>query len=257
LENLPFMRSGSCRIHHGRTADFVSFYVLDGMTESFSSILTVAGLALLVTFIWGATIAIVYWDTSRRGMSGWKQLLWLALAALLPVVGFFAYLFTRLLQGAQPPREGTQVYAIRRATEAKRPPQAQVHLPTIAGVDLLKQTSVQAAPPKAPPRRSPRPRYALEMAEGPHKGQRWMLDQLPIRVGRGSTAFIQLNNDLGVSRNHAEIYVQEGVFHVRDLQSTHGTYVNGKRIFDHSLNVGDEIQIGASTLALRALREKP
>jgi hypothetical protein len=214
------------------------------------------GTALLVTFVWGATIAIVYWDTGRRGLGGGKQLLWLALAALLPAVGFAAYLIARLLQGAQTRREGTQVYPVQRATQAKRPPQGPVHLPTIAGIDLIKQTSVQPEPPKAPPRMSPRLRYALELAEGPHKGQRWILEPLPMRVGRGSTAFIQLNDDLGVSRHHAEFYMQEGVIHVRDLQSTHGTYVNGKRIFDHSLKVGDEIQVGASKMALRAFRER-
>jgi hypothetical protein len=236
------------------------------MSESFSSILTITGIALLVTLVWGATIAIVFWDTGRRGIGSGKQLLWLALVALLPGVGFAAYLIARLLLHKQSRREGTQPFPARRATAAKRPPEARVYMPTVAGVDLIKQTTPaaqgerlkpEARPEAQPPaRRQANTRYALEIAEGPHRGQRWILEQLPVRIGRGSSAFIRLNDDLGISRHHAEIYEQKGAIHVRDLQSTHGTYVNGQRVFDNSLNVGDEIRIGASVLILRAYRER-
>ncbi len=61
---------------------------------------------------------------------------------------------------------------------------------------------------------------------------------------------IGLDDDLGVSRQHAEIYDQAGVLRIRDLKSTHGTQVNGFSIDDKSLDPGDQIRIGASTLKI-------
>ncbi len=193
------------------------------MPESLSSILTITGLALLITLVWGATIAIVYWDTGRRGMGGGKQLLWLALAALLPLVGFVAYLWARVLAGTQPRREGTIPYPAKRTTAAKRPPKEGMHMPTIAGIDLGKPTSVMAETARSgiPLRKPSRQRFALEAAGGPHTGHRYPLNQLPQRIGRGSSSMIRLDNDLGVSRQHAEIYERDGALYVRDLQSAH------------------------------------
>ena len=71
------------------------------------------------------------------------------------------------------------------------------------------------------------------------------------RIGRGSEAQIRLDGDLGVSRQHAQIYEQSGVLRVRDLQSTHGTAVNGFSIADKSLDPGDRIRVGLSTLLVK------
>jgi ABC-type multidrug transport system ATPase subunit len=48
-----------------------------------------------------------------------------------------------------------------------------------------------------------------------------------------------------ISRNHASIQCQaDGTYLLRDLGSTNGTYVNGRRITAHTLRHGDVIQIG-------------
>jgi len=55
--------------------------------------------------------------------------------------------------------------------------------------------------------------------------------------------------DFLISREHARIVQREGYFWLEDLNSTNGTYVNGRRIFERVLlRVGDEIKIGNSVL---------
>ncbi len=60
------------------------------------------------------------------------------------------------------------------------------------------------------------------------------------------------DNEAKVSRRHARIMYQNGVYSVEDLGSTNGTYVNrGRRLIPgtpHRLNDGDEIIVGKTFL---------
>ncbi|GJE98834.1 FHA domain-containing protein [Phanerochaete sordida] len=54
-----------------------------------------------------------------------------------------------------------------------------------------------------------------------------------------------------LSRQHAEVYAQDGEIFVRDVQSQNGTYVNGARLSDQGamsapapLHTGDELVLG-------------
>lgn len=47
-----------------------------------------------------------------------------------------------------------------------------------------------------------------------------------------------------VSRQHCEIEVEGDELTVRDLGSSNGTYVNGKRIAETTLEAGDELRVG-------------
>lgn len=71
-------------------------------------------------------------------------------------------------------------------------------------------------------------------------------------LGRGTNAQIQINED-GVSRRHAKIIrAPDGTSKIEDLQSTNGTFVNGKRVDLEVLREGDRIRIGAvATLDFR------
>ncbi|MCX7994858.1 MAG: GGDEF domain-containing protein [candidate division WOR-3 bacterium] len=51
-----------------------------------------------------------------------------------------------------------------------------------------------------------------------------------------------------VSRRHARIYYEGGAFKIEDLNSTNGTFVNGKQITSAELKHGDEINIGNFTI---------
>ncbi len=73
-----------------------------------------------------------------------------------------------------------------------------------------------------------------------------------LRIGRNGDNEIQLNDD-AVSGRHAEIRVQpsaymEGYMEVwaKDLGSTNGTIVNGKRIRDHLLKHDDVVKVGTN-----------
>ena len=52
-----------------------------------------------------------------------------------------------------------------------------------------------------------------------------------------------------VSRRHCELFEKKGLLLVKDLGSSNGTFVNGKRIQDQRvLEPGDELMIGQVTL---------
>lgn len=70
-----------------------------------------------------------------------------------------------------------------------------------------------------------------------------------IAIGRRSSSDIVLSHHQ-TSRQHAQI-VREGEFWLlADLQSTHGTFVNGARIERHRLRSGDRIRLGREGLEL-------
>lgn len=70
-------------------------------------------------------------------------------------------------------------------------------------------------------------------------------------VGRGSEVDVQLA-DTGVSRRHGEVLLQpSGQYVYRDLGSTNGSKVNGRKIHEVPLVDGDRIEVGRSVLVFR------
>jgi two-component system, NtrC family, sensor kinase len=86
----------------------------------------------------------------------------------------------------------------------------------------------------------------LTVLQGPDKGRKYELpDHEPQLIGRSSEALPI--NDNTVSRRHAELTPDDGVWWIRDLHSQNGTYVNGVRITDRlKLKPGDQIRTGSS-----------
>jgi len=84
----------------------------------------------------------------------------------------------------------------------------------------------------------------LIVYEGKLEGQRWIVDQERIVIGRGSDCDIVLP-ERQASRQHLVIERDEGGYLLRDLGSKNGTFVNGKEVRDepYRLRDGDEIQI--------------
>ncbi|MEO3975752.1 DUF1707 and FHA domain-containing protein [Streptomyces sp. CAU 1734] len=54
-------------------------------------------------------------------------------------------------------------------------------------------------------------------------------DPFPLRIGRDPNNGLRLSHDT-VSRHHAELSMRNGVWILRDLGSTNGTTVNGRRV---------------------------
>jgi hypothetical protein len=83
----------------------------------------------------------------------------------------------------------------------------------------------------------------LVVRKGPNEGSTYMLDAEVTRAGRHPDSDIFLD-DITVSRRHAEIIRRADGFHVVDVGSLNGTYVNRDRVEDAKLGNGDELQIG-------------
>lgn len=66
-------------------------------------------------------------------------------------------------------------------------------------------------------------------------------------LGRSSKAGISIQ-DKKVSREHARVIFDNNMFFVEDLQSSNGTFVNGKRIEKEQVKDGDRIRIGKTEL---------
>ncbi len=69
------------------------------------------------------------------------------------------------------------------------------------------------------------------------------------RIGRGQGADIQVD-DSGVSRAHAEIVLGLPVV-IRDLGSTNGTLVDGRKVTEAPLHNGSRIQVGSTVITYR------
>ena len=72
------------------------------------------------------------------------------------------------------------------------------------------------------------------------------LDQEEVTIGRGLGNHLVLN-DSSVSRNHAQVILEEDRFVLQDLDSTNGTTVNGELVKNHMLQSGDIVSIGEVT----------
>lgn len=64
-----------------------------------------------------------------------------------------------------------------------------------------------------------------------------------VTVGRLADNSLQID-DASVSSRHAEIYLEGDKYHLHDLGSTNGTFVNGEQITDAILKHGDEVRFG-------------
>jgi diguanylate cyclase (GGDEF)-like protein len=80
---------------------------------------------------------------------------------------------------------------------------------------------------------------------GPDMGRRWELGSDEIVVGRGSDCDIQIDRD-SVSRRHARIFRVGDQWHVEDLGSTNGSYINDVPIQKSPLRDLDFVKIGSA-----------
>jgi pSer/pThr/pTyr-binding forkhead associated (FHA) protein len=78
---------------------------------------------------------------------------------------------------------------------------------------------------------------------GGRVGESFALEGDRLTIGRRPEAEVFLD-DVTVSRDHALIVQRHGEWHLDDLGSLNGTYVNRRRIESHRLADGDELQVG-------------
>lgn len=94
-----------------------------------------------------------------------------------------------------------------------------------------------------------RPRAPRAFLEVPQERRRLALGAEPLTVGRDPENDLVLD-DRRVSRRHAEIRLRLGRYTLYDLQSTNGTFVNGRRVAEVALSDGDRVQIGGTEIVV-------
>jgi DNA-binding NtrC family response regulator len=94
----------------------------------------------------------------------------------------------------------------------------------------------------------------LVVLRGPDRGRALALAREEVVVGTGGGADLALSDET-VSRNHLAIRVQPDGFLLRDLDSTNGTYLDGRRVREAWIAPGDKIDFGASRIRLEATRQ--
>jgi hypothetical protein len=201
------------------------------MPERLASFLVSLGAYLGLMGLWLASIAYIFWDSGRRGLPPLRRARWILLG-LLPLLGLVAYLVVVRRAGRRPAP---------RLTQLKRPwpeEQSQATLPAAHWAPAGRTEGLG-------------PGDLLLVTEGPAAGQELVIGVLPAIVGRGADAALRLAADPAVSRHHASLYRENGPLRLRDLGSTHGTWLNGARIQDEALEVGDRIQLGNSLLVVQ------
>jgi hypothetical protein len=73
--------------------------------------------------------------------------------------------------------------------------------------------------------------------------------QARLLIGRSSACQLVLADDT-VSRRHAELRAEDGRWLLRDLGSSNGTWVNGRRVIEAEVRPGDLVQLGATQIRL-------
>lgn len=80
-------------------------------------------------------------------------------------------------------------------------------------------------------------------AGGGRVGESFALEGERMTIGRNPDSGVFLD-DVTVSRDHAVLVRRGGEWHLDDLGSLNGTYVNRQRVDSRRLEDGDELQIG-------------
>ncbi|MGQ9574671.1 MAG: ATP-binding protein [Thermoguttaceae bacterium] len=97
---------------------------------------------------------------------------------------------------------------------------------------------------------------SLFVIRGTDQGSRFELDGPTIGVGRDSSNAVQLH-DSEVSRQHAELRRVGEEYLLVDLNSSNGTFVNGRPIQSCRLASGDHVQVGSTLLLYTGPSEQP
>jgi two-component system, cell cycle response regulator len=89
-----------------------------------------------------------------------------------------------------------------------------------------------------------RDRALLVRTDSTNSGQVFKLQGDTFGLGRHPDNAICIDDD-GISRHHARITLKDGQFWIEDLQSSNGTYLNGRRINSCQMTNGDTLHLGS------------
>jgi pSer/pThr/pTyr-binding forkhead associated (FHA) protein len=77
--------------------------------------------------------------------------------------------------------------------------------------------------------------------------EKWEILDRALVFGRGELADAKIHDERA-SRQHFAVALRDGAYHIQDLKSTNGTWVNGARVTETTLQTRDKIRIGQTVL---------
>ena len=100
--------------------------------------------------------------------------------------------------------------------------------------------------------------YYLTVVAGARSGTNFVLDASgdPLKVGRGTDCDIILMDPL-CSRVHAELYLVEGSWWLRDAGSRNGSFVNDQKIDEAQLAPGHRVKLGSTVFDFHRSDQPP
>jgi len=96
----------------------------------------------------------------------------------------------------------------------------------------------------------------LTVSAGPDQTKELVSDKERIRIGAHSSNDLVLAEDRTASRHHFEIQYTERGYLLVDLNSTNGTFLDGRRIERAYLSPGSQMRAGSSTLTFSPIDEE-
>ena len=91
--------------------------------------------------------------------------------------------------------------------------------------------------------------YYLTVRRGEGRGMGWLIDIVPIIVGRDVTCTISLEDPI-VSRHHCRFSLESEQPKVEDMGSRNATFLNGAPVKQAALGPGDEIAVGSTIFCI-------
>lgn len=88
---------------------------------------------------------------------------------------------------------------------------------------------------------------SVVVLQGHPEGMEYPIEKSYAVIGRNRDAAVPLKDPLA-SREHAVIVYHEGVFVLKDLDSTNGTHMRGASIRQRKLRHGDKFRVGDTIL---------
>lgn len=107
----------------------------------------------------------------------------------------------------------------------------------------------------AAPQLGQAPSFELEIRSGPHQGQKFTFSEgTRVTIGRGSDCAVALQNDVRVSRLHAEIIFQNGHYIIKNSNPKNYILVDGVKVENEILNGAPILTIGESEILFRQIK---
>lgn len=208
----------------------------------FAIILFVLDPSMILYFIYAFMIFIPGLAVATRrlhdiGKSGW----WIFIN-IVPIIGgiwFFILMCTDtkpdLNQYGESPKYGSLMDLVDEMIDDEREPEEPAEEPIVE-----KQNN------NIPGQLIP---ISLHVDNGPRKGSFYAVSSSS-RIGRAPDNDIPLNANT-VSSYHAEIFVKDNQFYIKDMRSTNGIKVNGERVSESPLEIGTKLKIGEIEMSIK------